>query len=375
VLLRGCFELPLPIHELVDLIEPEVLYSEAARALDEKHNRVDAGILRVLSPGDVVTWNLVQDSACKSDEQSVVAKHISENVLRCSPLMFSKVDLEKLPSPGNVRRRQNRYAVRRNFPQQGCHTAVKASCSDGANSDEVACYEELDSIKALVCVLTSSMHGRGTLINSLVRLQHGSTVAHLLNGLKRMPRPLAFFATKFPMILRLKESPLFKEVLCEDADYVVLVLRRCPRGPPLLPACPPENQVGFDGVQKWIQAPEYNLCKYLQALFTTMGVQAAVFSSYRGSALMPYQAVMLRRDWNRSWPLCDSVWRQQKAAYRHMHGGKSSPDIHEATEVRCGETSPSTKCAQHTIPISHTFIHFRPEPLCAENRVRSDSTM
>jgi len=374
LLLRCCFELPSPIQEFVDLIEPEVLFSEACRAAAEQHLRVDDGILHVLSPGDIVSWCHIQENPCENDDLSMIARHVSDSCLRCSPLMFSNVAAETSPSAGSVWQRTQRYALRRDFPRQGCHTAVKAPCSDGANPDEVECYNELDGAKAMVAVLTSTMQGQRTLVNSLVFLDHGLTVSHLLTGLRQRPRPLDFFAVKYQTLLRLQQSSMFRDVLCGDADYIMLVLRRCSRGPPLLPTGS-DHQCDGDDVQKWIQAPEYNLCTYLRALFAATGVQAAVFSSYRGSAIMPYQAVMLRQDWERSWPLCTSVWLEQKKAYRRIFGGKSSPDIHETTEVRCGESSLSTKYVQHMVPISHTFVHFKPVPLCSQNRARSDSAM
>lgn len=113
-----------------------------------------------------------------------------------------------------------------------------------------------------------------------------------------------------------------------DAGYVVLCLRKCTKGPPLLP-----SSSDPDG---WVQAERdgFNLTSYLRAFLAHVGASEEVYDAYNGQLLVPYQAALRRDAWERGWAAIGTQFKEQRAAYRWMFGGNCGPEISESKEPR-----------------------------------------
>lgn len=113
-----------------------------------------------------------------------------------------------------------------------------------------------------------------------------------------------------------------------DAGYVVLCLRKCTKGPPLLP-----SSSDPDG---WVQAERdgFNLTSYLRAFLAHVGANEEVYDVYNGQPLVPYQAALRRDAWENAWAAIGAQFKEQRAAYRWMFGGNCGPEISESKEPR-----------------------------------------
>mmetsp|Transcript_106088 Transcript_106088/g.342496 ORF Transcript_106088/g.342496 Transcript_106088/m.342496 type:complete len:224 (+) Transcript_106088:526-1197(+) len=121
--------------------------------------------------------------------------------------------------------------------------------------------------------------------------------------------------------------------------YVVLCLQSCPRGTPLLPChLTSDGAVHADsfiqdvssvnvGHYAWVPAQQqgFNFPEYLEQLLQVLGFSAQVYDCLDGRRLVPYHATMLGRDWSRVEESFAKLFREQRSAYRLMHGGKGAP--------------------------------------------------
>lgn len=177
-----------------------------------------------------------------------------------------------------------------------------------------------------------------------------------------------------------REAPQFFDVQAADERFVVAQLRKCARGPPLLPV---------DG--EWAAVPQlrFALSEYLMTLVCSVTSEddparrCRVQQHVQGRPLLVYQAAIPADDWRLVFDAVLKPFQQQRSAYRKLRGGTGAPEIFFGVEPLYGveperdkdsttapstdEESAQTPCAGIDIggwssgaplpPVSRTFIH------------------
>lgn len=176
-------------------------------------------------------------------------------------------------------------------------------------------------------------------------------------------------------------------LLKEDRSlYVILSLRTCPQGRPLLPLLPrsPQHGVsvttGADGVVSvtglgaaqhlttWFRPTgTFSLPTYLSDLLTVLGCDdVQVFESLEGRQLVPYQAVLRREQWERIGSLFNDVWLTHRAAYKKLNSCKHAPTIVDGRQPREADKPISSGYGEplspsYSIAVRNTFIEIGEE--------------
>lgn len=157
-------------------------------------------------------------------------------------------------------------------------------------------------------------------------------------------------------------------------DYVILNLRKCTKGLPLLPRTASFSEAPpADPSAEWepMKMADWALAKYLKAFLERIGADGGqeVFDSLDGRPLVPYQAAVRRGAWAGVWKTLSAAFRTQRAAYRRLLGGRCAPEIIEGAEarllpldapqgaLRLPHPYPAPE-ASDAIPIRCTFVHF-----------------
>jgi hypothetical protein len=166
-----------------------------------------------------------------------------------------------------------------------------------------------------------------------------------------------------------KKSFAFEKAI-ESGKYIVVGIRRCSKGPPLLPreSC---NAEDVNIKMGWMEAEEggvrVGLAEYLRTFLERLGVDdIAVYDSLHGRHVVRYQAVVQAQDWKRAWAILEAPFRTQRAAYRHTYGGSNAPDLTIDMEPKfLASSQPSSPRplvadtqSSKEVPTARTFIHF-----------------
>eukprot|EP00931_Biecheleriopsis_adriatica_P007884 TRINITY_DN10912_c0_g4_i1.p1 TRINITY_DN10912_c0_g4~~TRINITY_DN10912_c0_g4_i1.p1 ORF type:complete len:459 (-),score=69.51 TRINITY_DN10912_c0_g4_i1:120-1496(-) len=127
--------------------------------------------------------------------------------------------------------------------------------------------------------------------------------------------------------------------------YVILNIRGCNRGLPLLPleesdlkSLEKEEHVTISdesgAPMHWIrwQGSEFTLMSYMRSFLKKFKIDIPVFDEMEKKKLVPYQVVVPRSHWAEKKEAVLKAFNLQKKAYRRMNG--TSPKIGEAAEVR-----------------------------------------
>lgn len=117
------------------------------------------------------------------------------------------------------------------------------------------------------------------------------------------------------------------EACASDTGYCIVSLRKCTKGPPLLPV--------YDGAGNatWVPAhrPDGSLLplhEYLTAFLAAHGVSdTPLYGCFEGRRLVPYQAAVPEAAWRAVWPALQEPFRKQRSAYRSRNGGNCAPEL------------------------------------------------
>lgn len=162
-----------------------------------------------------------------------------------------------------------------------------------------------------------------------------------------------------------------------SVGYVVLSLRKCTRGNPLVP-----TESSSDDEWVPVEGPKVAFAAYLQLLCRRLGfTDTKIHDSLDGRLLVPYQATMQKSDWECLWPLLKEPWNEQRTWYRRRFGGTCAPEIGVSLPARFRvdltsttasvqsaaslEVEPASfwceddKVAACSLPVLGTFVHFR----------------
>jgi hypothetical protein len=254
--------------------------------------------------------------------------------------------------------------------------------------------EEFGVIKAAVAVLEAHIDPAKTMVTELQQLRKVPTWA--------VPKAAPMhFKYQLESSWDFAYSPVYQQVT-EEANYIVVGIRRCVKGPPLLP----RHNCSIDALKvsnEWMEAENggvrFGLPEYLRTFLSRLGVNdVEIYDMLHGRQVVRYQAVVQQRTWQRVWALLETPFRIQRAAYRRAHGGSNAPDISIDMDPRflasndtyaldnsyaLTDAFDSNMCicdgAQTSIsnlPTSRTFIHFRDTTMRSQlSRVDSEPVL
>merc|ERR1711957_427973 len=161
-------------------------------------------------------------------------------------------------------------------------------------------------------------------------------------------------------------SPILPDIVA-DGSYVVISLKKCMRGRPLLTLSAQPQR----GPADWERDRCLPLASYLSDFLSTLGApEVAVFDSLDGWRLAPYQAAMRRNDWAMSWKLLEEPFKEMRSAYRHLYGGTAAPDLSLNTKPKFVEPAKSVGHVDEAhdraweCTTKSTFLHFEVEKQC-----------
>eukprot|EP00405_Crypthecodinium_cohnii_P020571 CAMPEP_0206468426 /NCGR_PEP_ID=MMETSP0324_2-20121206/29617_1 /ASSEMBLY_ACC=CAM_ASM_000836 /TAXON_ID=2866 /ORGANISM="Crypthecodinium cohnii, Strain Seligo" /LENGTH=401 /DNA_ID=CAMNT_0053941871 /DNA_START=35 /DNA_END=1240 /DNA_ORIENTATION=- len=175
------------------------------------------------------------------------------------------------------------------------------------------------------------------------------------------------------------------EQLEERNGFIVMTIRKCCRGPPLLPVAPQGNLETMS--EEWLDAltwdvyedpSEFTLPLYMRYLLACFGKkEIEIFDQLDGRHLLFYQAAARRSDWLEIWGIWQLFVRRHSSAYRRKLGGSGAPGFQGDVPPRFGTsvqpripestTSASTPQEEEEqeeypwtwgLPIKNTFVHF-----------------
>lgn len=167
-----------------------------------------------------------------------------------------------------------------------------------------------------------------------------------------------------------QNSEAFQKVAEGAGRYIVIGVRRCTKGPPLLP----RHRCDRDEItnsMEWVEAAtdgvRFGLPEYLLTFLERIGVEdIPIYDRLHGRQVMRYQAVVQLQAWERAWAMLKTPFRTQRGAYRHLYGGSNAPDLTFDMEPKFlavnDAIAPKDIGAEiHSsidMPTARTFIHF-----------------
>ncbi|CAE8628986.1 unnamed protein product [Polarella glacialis] len=180
-------------------------------------------------------------------------------------------------------------------------------------------------------------------------------------------------------LLKIASLPFMHNLRTEGKDfYLVVSLKCCVRGPPLLPCGETEeadtiSRVCLQGqaIKYWerlerLHDDNFSLCSYLKKFLSTTGLAVNVFGNFDGRELVSYQAFVQRSQWDAIRPEFEKAWRTHGAAYRRLNGGSAAPKLVEGSVSRwkpCEENAerfndgcPLSQMRGNCVTIRNTFI-------------------
>eukprot|EP00435_Cladocopium_sp_Y103_P055862 s142_g18.t1 len=162
-----------------------------------------------------------------------------------------------------------------------------------------------------------------------------------------------------------------------SADYyLILSLRNFNRGCPLLPATEPTEAtvvtVSTDelGMSQWQEFQsrsadgKLHLAEYLQLFLERLDLSLKIYESWGGRPLVPYQCVVLRKEWEEVRSIVLPALRFQKAAYRRLHGGTTAPSLVEDVAPRVTERKGTDELGDQLssrVVVRKTFLELQEE--------------
>lgn len=223
VLLRTRFELPMPPCDAVNLFRPEVFFSKARKLYDPEVH--DCAINELLAPGDALGYTLL-------NRDLVVTPQVLKSIPLLGSVSSCRSALKGSDDDYDMHViRQIRLSVRRDIPQPGMFTVARAP----QNPKTLKLLWEWGVSKASVGVFEGSSDNSHTFVSELLRYDRRAILT--TEVLANAPRVLTFFKLLEEKCAAYRSSDAFYQMTVGEDSYTVLTLRRCERGPPLLPCC------------------------------------------------------------------------------------------------------------------------------------------
>lgn len=178
---------------------------------------------------------------------------------------------------------------------------------------------------------------------------------------------------------KFSESKEYREVI-ESLDYVVLSLRKCMKGHPLLPSGPISEKISVATPSDCWEQPSwenFTLAAYLTTFLRSLGVEdVQLYDRLDGRDLVWYQAAVLRGAWWRACAVLAEPLRLHGIAYRRMLGGRHAPELSEGRVPRFKhvQTSSANEHPDMVLPVFKTFVHFPETSLTSQRNLGAAST-
>jgi len=298
-------------EEASTVLRPEVFYHPLRAEFDP--SIADLSVVKEFAPGDcLVKFRMRQ------------TKHLQKSL---SLIGTATGHQTKRPELGT---NFARVAVRRDFPQPGFF----AFCNVPCDASRMMLVEDSGLVKARIGYLKPAEDPTKSWVIEIHRLQRvPSWVTALLPDTHR-------FKTEW--VNAYKKSNLGRQVREGTAryQYTVVGLRKCQRGPPLLPVVSGEATEGAvfadAKIPYWVHSEKegFSFSSYLRRFLAALREPAEVFDSLDGRYLVPYQACMHTSVWERVWPSIEAAFKEQRAAYRRLNGGSGAPTLVIGAEPR-----------------------------------------
>lgn len=349
---RSRLEVDMPLEETLLMCRPEIAFHPRRVVLGGDTSLVGCGVAQVFSPGDALTWFQLRMTP----------------IIRKAVVLTAAPDQSDEASPDKVC--WMRVVLRRDFPLPSVHSIIYAPY----NPETGEVLESRGMMRAKVVVLRqSALAPTKTVLTSIVTLSGVPVWA--------IQKCDDFNKMREDRLRELTGSDFWQEALDGSLGYVVVALKKCVRGPPLLPldasACAHgslRRTQGDGDYPDCASSPElftwkpaesqgFSFPTYLRAFLGRVGVEADVFDCIDGRPLAPYQAALARSDWDRVWRTIEADWAAQRAAYRRLRGGTCAPVIMLCPEPRYGRGPPPvcldlSDASQACVQVHRTFLHF-----------------
>lgn len=350
-LLRAQYEVDIPIKDATLIGQPEVFFHPERPPND---HQIGHGVENLFAPGDAEVWVKVQ----------------------FVPVLMRVASLIGSPGLGlfSTTTVHMRHMIHRDFPKPGSVTLVVAPLHP--ETREV--LSEWGVVKSAVAVMEPHDDPCKTKVTEVKQLTRVPRWA--------LPRAaLMSFKHQFGSIDDYQNSFGFKQATEGAGRYIVVGIRRCSKGPPLLPRrrCDASD---ITISTEWMEAEKggvrFGLPEYLRTFLKRLGVtDIPIYNRLHGRQIVRYQAVVQAQDWERAWSILETPFRTQRAAYRHTYGGSNAPDItmdmepkfvapddsftralsddsNEADKKEKSDSTGSDALAASQVPTARTFIHF-----------------
>lgn len=365
--LRVQYEMDVRYGDVVRACRPETFFHSRRPEFDDMI--LACGLEEVLAPGDAFAWCRVRMTPAAQRTSSLIS-----GTAAYQGALHGR-------DPSSLDTLRVRMAVRRDYPAPGrCAVAVAPRHPE---SGEL--LEEWGVMKATAALLEASEDPEKTLLTQVRPLASVPDWAVALAA----PR---HFQRQFERMVNLVRQQPVQEVAGADSVYMPVALRKFVRGrPPLLPvvgsnghcglpvtfASTTWEETGADIGAKNLYCGCGSFARYLQAFFDRLGLaDAAVYGSLDGRQLVPYQAAVERAAWPRLWSALEEPFRVQRAAYRHLYGGRRAPELVVDAEPRflapvgtiSGQEEDDTN---HRWSVRNTFVHFDGASALVATRLRA----
>jgi len=172
------------------------------------------------------------------------------------------------------------------------------------------------------------------------------------------------------------------------SPFVVLRIKKCSRGPPLMILSPAEasqlvkGDTMYFNEEYWKQgAPhgEFGFALYLQTLLVQLGLSQFVedvYDSMDGRQLVFFQAALRTCIWPQIEATITHFFNKHASAYRHWYGGRAAPNLQVtgANPIFVDQSPVSPRCSAldfhadtyfpdfQKLQHKNTFIHFEEAP-------------
>jgi len=317
-LLMEC-RIPLPFDLAVRVLNPEVFHDPLRAEFD--FSMSECRVLQVFAPGDALV-------------SSRIASH---------PLMLTIGTLLGAPGSAKTEHSLLRVARRRDFPRPGMLCQVSA-CVDQERM--MICEGQgVENTK----VMLVEQEGEHTYFREIMRLHRVPKWA-----MAKMPG-FSDFADEWVLAFRASRLYALLESGVGFGEYIVVSIRKCERGPPLLPVNLEEEQ--------WthFESAGFSLPQYLRQFGELIGLPLVVYDRIDGQHLVPYQAVISQPHWNQCAPTFLECFRRQRAAYRRINGGSSAPVLKTGVEGRFVPSKETVELGPVAYGgrVTGTFLDFR----------------
>ena len=291
----------------------------------------------------------------------VVRQPSSGNMLQLGGLVFGDLDKAAradLSQPVVCRQRYFRA-----FPTRSDSTVVFSREGGDPSEALLICRREEEKVQEI--------HVSFVFVVSTDRLKAWLST-HVIVALQRVRKQAEWYFQR-PGLVELRSL--------DSKMYMVLGVRCCKNGPPLLPLAegssePVDAIVETDkriSAKRWTRwqrdtCRPWQLRAFLQKFAARLGLSLETYDSLDGQALPRYQCVVKRAAWEQVQAQVQEAFLWQKRAYRRANGGTTAPSLdvdiqpRYIVDSRMVELGHSRRQAaemaskQHKVKVRHTFI-------------------